>query len=112
MMNDLVVRMVELFLVEEVGFFYIDYFEKLILFSGSIVFFKEVKLFDFYYELKEKLYEGERGVFIGNGQFVFGKVGYGLLMVVLMIENDWFLGFVVLLKQELYVFIFEMYKLF
>ncbi|MCY8373690.1 diguanylate cyclase [Bacillus inaquosorum] len=111
-MNDLAVRMAESFQAEEVGFFHIDHFENLTLLPGSTAFFKEAKPSDFYHELKEKLYEGEKGVFIGNGQSVFGKAGYGSLMAVPMIENDRLLGFAVLLKQEMYAFTFEMYKLF
>ncbi|MGF7532243.1 diguanylate cyclase [Bacillus mexicanus] len=109
-MNDLAVRMAESFQAEEVGFFHIDHFEKLALLPGSTAFFEE-KPFDLYDEWKEKLYE-EKGIFNGNGQSIFGKAGYGSLMAAPMIENDRLLGFAVLLKQELYAFTFEMYKLF
>ncbi|MEC1663921.1 diguanylate cyclase domain-containing protein [Bacillus halotolerans] len=111
-MNDLAVRMAESFHAEEVGFFHIDHFEQQTLLPGSTAFFKETKSSDIYNEIKEKLYEGEKGVFIGNGQSVFGKAGYGSLMAVPMIENDRLLGFAVLLKKEMYAFTFEMYKLF
>ena len=62
--------------------------------------------------MKEKLFEGEKGVFIGSGKTVFGENGFGSLMAVPMIENDTVFGFAILLKKDLYAFTFEMYKLF
>lgn len=49
--------------------------------------------------VKEKLFDGEKGVFIGNGRSLFGEESYGSLMAVPMMENDRILGFAIVLKK-------------
>ncbi|MGE1104328.1 hypothetical protein ACQJ0M_26340, partial [Peribacillus simplex] len=79
---------------------------------GHTAFFKTERANPYISIVKEKLFEGEQGVFIGSGKTVFGENGFGSLMAVPMIENDTVFGFAILLKKDLYAFTFEMYKLF
>lgn len=111
-MRELAAIMTQSFHAEEVAFFHIDHFETQNLLPGHTAFFKTERANPYISIVKEKLFEGEKGVFIGSGKTVFGENGYGSLMAVPMIENDTVFGFAILLKKDLYAFTFEMYKLF
>ncbi|AGF26644.1 MULTISPECIES: sensor domain-containing diguanylate cyclase [Bacillus] len=111
-MRELAAIMTQSFHAEEVAFFHIDHFETQNLLPGHTAFFKTERANPYISIVKEKLFEGEKGVFIGSGKTVFGENGFGSLMAVPMIENDTVFGFAILLKKDLYAFTFEMYKLF
>ncbi|MCI3196168.1 sensor domain-containing diguanylate cyclase [Bacillus sp. HU-1818] len=111
-MKDLTARIIESFHAEEVGFFHIDHFEQQTLLPGGTPFFETGSSDVYIRSVKEKLFDGEKGVFIGNGRTFFGEKGYGSLMAVPMMENDRILGFAIVLKKDLYAFTFEVYKLF
>ncbi|MCC9021289.1 sensor domain-containing diguanylate cyclase [Bacillus nakamurai] len=111
-MRELAAIMTQTFHAEEVAFFHIDHFEAQNRLPGHTAFFETDCADEYINAVKEKLFEGEKGVFIGNGRALFGEDGYGSLMAVPMIENDAVFGFAILLKKELYAFTFEMYKLF
>ena len=78
--------------------FHIDHFETQNLLPGHTA-FKTERANPYISIVKEKLFEGEKGVFIGSGKTVFGENGFGSLMAVPMIENDTVFGFAILLKR-------------